>query len=91
MKDIYQREKYAVSLYEPKASRAVNLTARAEIFRELIQLPRLVACMEYLLGTDYVLCDMGARSPMPGIGPQEDPATRSCDWSGLLSSYTLGR
>ena len=57
----------------------------------LIQLPRLVACMEYLLGTDYVLCDMGARSPMPGIGPQEDPATRSCDWSGLLSSYTLGR
>lgn len=59
-----------VSAHEPHTQRMFNLTARAEIFREIIQLPRLVACMEYLLGPDYILSDMGARSPMPGIGPQ---------------------
>ena len=55
-----------VSAHEPGTLRTFNLTARAEIFREIIQLPRLVSCMEYLLGSDYILSDMGARSPMPG-------------------------
>lgn len=58
------------SAHEPKTLRCFNLTARAEIFRQIIQLPRLVACMEYLLGDDYILSDMGARSPLPGIGAQ---------------------
>jgi ectoine hydroxylase-related dioxygenase (phytanoyl-CoA dioxygenase family) len=59
-----------VSAHEPGTLRTFNLTARAEIFREIIQLPKLVSCMEYLLGTDYILSDMGARSPMPGIAAQ---------------------
>ena len=56
-----------VSDHEPGSKRTHNLTARADIFRDIIQLPRLVACMEYLLGVDYILSDMGARSPMLGI------------------------
>ncbi|NKB70667.1 MAG: hypothetical protein GKR89_26655 [Candidatus Latescibacteria bacterium] len=59
-----------VSDHEPGSLRTHNLTARAEIFRQIIQLPRLVACMEYLLGDDYILSDMGARSPQPGMQPQ---------------------
>lgn len=59
-----------VSAHEPGTLRTHNLTARAAIFREIIQLPRLVACMEYLLGPDYILSDMGARSPLPGIAAQ---------------------
>ena len=39
-----------VSAHEPGSLRTHNLTARAEIFREIIQLPRLVACMAHLLG-----------------------------------------
>lgn len=70
LKEIYEREKAVVSCHEPNTLRTFNLTARAEIFRQLIQLPKLVACMEYLLGPDYILSDMGARSPMPGIAPQ---------------------
>src|SRR5947207_81841 len=70
LKEIYEREKDVAQLHEPFTLRTFNLTARAEIFRELIQLPRLVACMEYLLGPRYILSDMGARSPMPGILPQ---------------------
>tara|TARA_Y100000588_G_scaffold52500_1_gene49367 strand:- start:460 stop:1254 length:795 start_codon:yes stop_codon:yes gene_type:complete len=59
-----------VSAHEPGTNRTHNLTARAEIFREIIQTPRVVACMEYLLGDDYILSDMGARSPKPGMEPQ---------------------
>ena len=59
-----------VSDHERGSKRTHNLTARAEIFRDIIQLPRLVACMEYLLGTDYILSDMGARSPLPGMQAQ---------------------
>jgi len=70
LKEIYEREKAVVSCHEPNTLRTFNLTARAEIFRELIQLPKLVACMEYLLGPGYLLSDMGARSPMPGVAPQ---------------------
>lgn len=70
LQEIYEREKEVVSCHEPDTLRSFNLTARAEIFRQLIQLPKLVACMEYLLGPDYILSDMGARSPLPGIKPQ---------------------
>src|ERR1051326_3015979 len=70
LQEIYEREKAVVSCHEANTLRSFNLTARAEIFRQLIQLPKLVACMEYLLGPDYILSDMGARSPMPGIAPQ---------------------
>ena len=63
-------EEEHVSAHEPGTKRTHNLTARDEIFREIIQVPELVACMEYLLGPDYILSDMGARSPMPGMAAQ---------------------
>ena len=63
-------EEEHVAAHEPGTKRTHNLTARDEIFREIIQLPALVACMEYLLGPDYILSDMGARSPMPGMAAQ---------------------
>ena len=59
-----------VTAHEPGAKRTHNLTARAAIFRDIIQLPRLVSCMAYLMGEDYILSDMGARSPMPGMAAQ---------------------
>ena len=68
LKESYEEDH--VSAHEPGSSRTHNLTARAEVFREIIQLPDIVACMEYLLGADYILSDMGARSPMPGMPAQ---------------------
>ncbi|HIM12324.1 TPA: hypothetical protein EYM26_16200 [Candidatus Poribacteria bacterium] len=70
LEEIYECEKDVVSLHEPNTKRTFNLTSRAEIFRQIIQLPRLVACMEYLLGSDYILSDMGGRSPMRGVSSQ---------------------
>ena len=63
-------EEEFASAHEPGTLRTTNLTARAQIFRDLIQLPEVVACMSHLLGDDYVLSDMGARSPLPGIAAQ---------------------
>lgn len=63
-------EEEFVSAHEPGTWRTTNLTARAPVFRDLIQLPEVVACMSHLLGEDYVLADMGARSPLPGIAAQ---------------------
>ena len=63
-------EEEFVSAHEPGTLRTTNLTVRARIFRDLIQLPEVVASMGYLLGEDYVLSDMGARSPLPGIAAQ---------------------
>jgi ectoine hydroxylase-related dioxygenase (phytanoyl-CoA dioxygenase family) len=68
LRQSYQEEH--VSAHEPGTLRTHNLTARAEVFQEIIQVPRLVACMGYLLGEDYTLSDMGARSPAPGMTPQ---------------------
>src|SRR5262245_33332135 len=70
LKVIYEREKAVAEVHEPFTKRSFNMTARGEIFRQLLQLPKLVACMEYMLGGDYILSDMGARSPMPGLKPQ---------------------
>ena len=56
--------------HEPGTLRTHNLSARAEVFREMLQVPRVMACLAYLLGDDYILCDSGARSPMPGMQAQ---------------------
>ena len=56
--------------HEPGTMRTHNLSGRAEVFREMLQVPRVMACMAYLLGDDYILCDMGARSPLPEMKAQ---------------------
>ena len=70
LREVYERDKDHTSDHESMTQRVFNLTARAEVFRQMIQLPEVVACMSYLLGDDYILCDMGARSAMPGLGAQ---------------------
>ena len=64
----YQEE--SATEHEPGTLRTHNLSARAEVFREMLQVPRVMACLAYLLGDDYILCDSGARSPMPGMQAQ---------------------
>lgn len=63
------REDRAVE-HEPGTLRTHNLSARAEVFREMLEIPQVMACLAYLLGDDYVLCDSGARSPLPGMKAQ---------------------
>lgn len=56
--------------HEPGSLRTHNLSARAPVFRRIIQTPEIIACMEHLLGSDCILSDMGARSPLPGMAAQ---------------------
>ena len=56
--------------HEPGSLRTHNLTARGAVMRRIIQTPEIIACMEHLLGSDCILCDMGARSPLPGMPAQ---------------------
>ena len=44
LEEVYGSEKNVVSLHEPKTKRTFNFTSRAEISRQIIQIPRLVAC-----------------------------------------------
>ena len=78
-------EEEFVSAHAPGPCRTTNLTARAPVFRDLIQLPEVVACMSHLLGEDYVLADMGARAPLPGIAAQGLPrAGGPAGWAGPI-------
>jgi hypothetical protein len=46
----------------------MNLTARDDIFREVVQLPRLVAVLSHMLGEDYILSDVVSLTPLPVRG-----------------------
>ena len=48
----------------------MNLTARDPVFRDVVQLPRLVALISHLLGEDYILSDVVSLTPLPGNEPQ---------------------
>ena len=48
----------------------MNLTARDKVFRDIVQLPRLVALISHLLGEDYILSDVVSLTPLPGNEPQ---------------------
>ena len=43
-----------------------NLTARDQVFRDVVQLPRLVEALSHVLGDDYILADMVSLTPAPG-------------------------
>ena len=77
MKDPANREPGVAGLvgshpqdHEPGTLRTHNLSARDAVFRRIIQTPEIIGCMEHLLGSDCILCDLGARSPMPGMAQQ---------------------
>ena len=48
----------------------MNLTARDEVFREIVQLPRLVSLEDHLLGQDWILSDVVSLTPLPDNEPQ---------------------
>ena len=43
-----------------------NLTARDQVFRDVVQLPRVVELLAGVLGDDYILADMVSLTPAPG-------------------------
>ena len=45
---------------------SMNLTARDQVFRDIVQLPHLVTLMGHLLGQDYTLSDVVSLTPLPG-------------------------
>ncbi len=47
-----------------------NLTARDQVFRDVVQLPKLVEVLSHVLGEDYILADMVSLTPAPGNEPQ---------------------
>ena len=47
-----------------------NLTARDQVFRDVVQLPQLVEVLSHVLGDDYILADMVSLTPAPGNDPQ---------------------
>ncbi len=50
---------------EPHARRLANLVDKGEIFVQIIQTPEILECMEHILGPEYKLSSLNARSPDP--------------------------
>jgi hypothetical protein len=55
---------------EPGCGRLANLVDKGEVFRRMIALPRLLACIGHVLGADLKLSSLNARSVPPGAGAQ---------------------
>jgi ectoine hydroxylase-related dioxygenase (phytanoyl-CoA dioxygenase family) len=55
---------------EANGLRGSNLVRRAEIFRQALQQPAIIAIVEAMLGSDCILHSFEARSPLPGGGMQ---------------------
>ncbi|HET8831325.1 MAG TPA: phytanoyl-CoA dioxygenase family protein [Casimicrobiaceae bacterium] len=50
---------------EPGTRRLANLVDKGEIFAELIAMPKILECMEHVIGPDYKLSSLNARSTNP--------------------------
>lgn len=50
---------------EPQTDRLANLVDDDEVFREVIAMPRLLACVEHVLGPEFKLSSLNARSARP--------------------------
>ena len=50
---------------EPGTRRLANLVDKGAIFAELIAMPRILACMEHVIGPTYKLSSLNARSTNP--------------------------
>jgi ectoine hydroxylase-related dioxygenase (phytanoyl-CoA dioxygenase family) len=55
---------------EPGCRRLANLIDKAEVFREIVALPRLLAYVRHVLGPEVKLSSLNARSAEPGAGAQ---------------------
>ena len=50
---------------EPQTDRLANLVDHDEIFRWAIAVPKLLACVEHVLGSEFKLSSLNARSARP--------------------------
>jgi ectoine hydroxylase-related dioxygenase (phytanoyl-CoA dioxygenase family) len=50
---------------EPQTDRLANLVDYDEIFRQAIAIPKLLACIGHVLGSEFKLSSLNARSPHP--------------------------
>jgi hypothetical protein len=56
---------------EPGCRRLANLVDKGEVFRQIIVMPRLLACIGHVLGPEFKLSSLNARSvPPDGAGAQ---------------------
>ncbi len=51
---------------EPGCRRLANLVDKGEVFRRIIAMPRLLACIGHVLGPEFKLSSLNARSVPPG-------------------------
>jgi hypothetical protein len=51
--------------YEPGTRRLANLVDKGAIFAELVSMPKILECMEHVIGPDYKLSSLNARSTNP--------------------------
>ena len=57
--------------YEPGARRLANLVDKGSIFAELVCMPKILACMEHVIGPGYKLSSLNARSANPHNGESQ--------------------
>jgi ectoine hydroxylase-related dioxygenase (phytanoyl-CoA dioxygenase family) len=54
--------------HEPGARRLANLVDKGAIFAELVSMPRILECMEHVIGPRFKLSSLNARSANPNNG-----------------------
>jgi ectoine hydroxylase-related dioxygenase (phytanoyl-CoA dioxygenase family) len=83
---------------EPGCRRLANLVDKDAVFREIIALPAVLACVRHVLGPDFKLSSLNARAVPPGNGAQPLHADMAaladekgywvCNTVWLLDDYT---
>ena len=54
--------------YEPGTRRLANLLDKGAVFAELVSMPKILECIEHVIGPDYKLSSLNARSTNPHNG-----------------------
>jgi ectoine hydroxylase-related dioxygenase (phytanoyl-CoA dioxygenase family) len=57
--------------HEPGTRRLANLIDKGALFAELVSMPKILACMEHVLGPGYKLSSLNARSTNPHNGQSQ--------------------
>src|SRR5690349_5827472 len=56
---------------EPGTRRLANLIDKGRVFAEIVTMPRILACMEHVIGPGYKLSSLNARSTNPHNGESQ--------------------
>jgi len=57
--------------YEPGTRRLANLVDKGAVFAELVAMPEILECIEHVIGPDYKLSSLNARSANPHNGESQ--------------------